>query len=166
LLKRFRQFLESRELKTLYVNRPLINGNQLREWALDNGFDTTLAPDDMHATLAFSKTPVDWRAVKRQKDQVTIDPQRNLHQFPARDANSAPATVLKFKHPIFQDRWQEFRDIGASWDFPEYNPHVTISYGKCDRDLDSIPSFDGELMFGPEIFKEVNLNWDKEIKEV
>jgi len=41
--------------KTLYVDRKLINGDEFIEWANSQGFTKTLEPNDLHATIAFSK---------------------------------------------------------------------------------------------------------------
>ena len=53
-------------------------------------------------------------------------------------------------------RWQEFRDAGASWDFPGYRPHISITYDGAALDLSKVAPFMGQLIFGPEVFAEVN----------
>jgi hypothetical protein len=42
---------------------------------------------------------------------------------------------------------------GASHDFDEYQPHVTITYEGSDLDLSKVEPYRGELVFGPEIFR-------------
>lgn len=51
---------------------------------------------------------------------------------------------------------------GASWDWPEYQPHISISYD-FEGDADKITPWLGEIKFGPEVFKPVNDNWKKEL---
>ena len=46
--------------RTLYANRPLKNAADLIAWARKAGFKKTMAADDMHVTIAFSKTPSKW----------------------------------------------------------------------------------------------------------
>jgi hypothetical protein len=48
---------------------------------------------------------------------------------------------------------------GASWDYEEYQPHVTITYNGGGIDLHAIEPYRGRLVFGPEIFEEINENW-------
>ena len=49
--------------RTLYVSRKLLNAKAVIAWAKSQGFETTLPAADMHVTIAFSQTPVDWMAV-------------------------------------------------------------------------------------------------------
>jgi hypothetical protein len=136
-------------MQTLYVSRPLLNGNEIREWAKKQGFESTLSEDDMHVTIAFSKSPVEWPSSKKT-DFVNDTKNRNIRKF-------GDAIVLTFPSKILEKRWQEFMDLGASWDFPSYKSHITISYN--DMDIDSIEPFFGELKFGPEEFKKIDDDW-------
>jgi hypothetical protein len=55
---------------------------------------------------------------------------------------------------------------GASWDHPEYQPHITIS---CDDDapeLATVEPYQGEILLGPEVFKEVIDDWLASVREV
>lgn len=141
--------------KTLYVNRPLLNGDELRAWAASQGFESALPAGEMHVTIAFSKEPVDWSAFEPGAEDLTVEGgEREVHQFPARlTANGA--TVLLFDAPALKGRWQEFQDGGATWDFPEYRSHITITYAAAPEDLDGIEPYDGPLVFGPEKFAEI-----------
>lgn len=65
------------------------------------------------------------------------------------------AVVLRLDSPELQRRWRELRDAGASWDYPDYRPHVTITYDGDGVDLDAVEPYAGPLIFGPEEFAEV-----------
>jgi hypothetical protein len=54
---------------------------------------------------------------------------------------------------------------GASFDFEEYQPHVTITYQGGDLDLSKVEPYRGKLVFGPEIFSEVVEDWEKTVTE-
>jgi hypothetical protein len=145
--------------KTLYVHRPLLNYAAVVAWAKANGFASTLN-DDMHVTVAFSRQPVDWSKVKPQQDTITItNGDRSLAKLGA----TGDATVLHFDPSKLVGRWNEFIDAGASWDWPDYKPHITISYQAGD--VDSIAPYDGTLVFGPEVFAELKEDWKNEIVE-
>lgn len=140
--------------KTLYVSRDLTNASKLVEWAKENGFDATLPKDDMHTTVAYSREPVDWDAMGDSFDTLqSKGGERSLDRF------DGGAVVLRFELQELGDRWQEFIDHGASWDHPEYKPHITISYAADDIDLTTITPFTGTLNFGPEKFDTVKEGW-------
>jgi hypothetical protein len=148
--------------KTLYVNRPLKNAGDLRAWAKAQGFTSTLDPEDMHVTVAFSRDPVDWNEIGDSFDEVRAGPNgRSVEQL-----GDKGAVALRFEAADLAKRWQQIRDAGASWDFPGYKPHLTISYSGAPDDLDSVEPYDGELVFGPERFAELDEDWNEKIVEV
>jgi len=148
--------------KTLYVSRPLLNAQDVIDWAASQGFPQTLAPEDMHVTVAFSKSPVDWdmQGAASGKVQVGQSPGRSVEQL-----GDKGAVVLRFTSLNLQNRWQQLCDGGCSWDYPGYKPHVTITYNGEGIDLDSIEPYDGKLLFGPEVWAEVVTDWEKNIAE-
>lgn len=150
--------------KTLYVKRRLTNAHAVRAWASTLGIPSTLPPSDMHVTLAYSKAPVDWFLLEPQADELVVaDGMRALHQFPPRTTPNG-ALVLKIESEALARRWQAIMDAGASWDFPEYQPHVTLTYSVPDAGKLGEP-YRGPLVFGPEEFSELNENWANEMRE-
>ena len=142
--------------KTLYVHRPLLNGDQVRAWAASQGIASTLPAGDMHVTIAFSREPVDWSSLTPDQGTLTaVGGTRFAHQF-APKAKDNGALVLRFESPALDARWKAFCDAGASWDFPEYSPHITLTYSVPEVDTASIQPYEGPLVFGPEEFGEVN----------
>ena len=146
-------------LQTLYVNRPLVNADELMAWAKSAGFATTV--QDMHVTVAFSKKPVDWSQTEPDRDPVAAaGDARSLERF------GDDAVVLRFDSPELQERWRQFKDIGASWDYASFQPHVTISYeGPDDSQLAGIEPYAGDLVFGPEEFAEIDPDWEDGVQE-
>ena len=69
------------------------------------------------------------------------------------------ALVLSFASGTLQYRHQEIGEAGASWDHPEYQPHVTLSWDAPEVDVDTLAAYSGPLVFGPEIFEPVNEDW-------
>ena len=133
--------------KTLYVHRRLKNADELRAWAKDAGFKSTLDPEDMHVTVAFSKDPLDWDAAGDHFDEIQCSSgQRALTKF-------GDAVVLTFESTELAQRWQQFRDAGASWDFEDYIPHVTLTYRARPTS-------------GPEIYSEIGEDWANDFDEV
>jgi hypothetical protein len=146
---------------TLYVSRPLLNADDLVKWAKEQGFGKTLTADDMHVTVAFSRATVDWEELAADPAPITV----NGGDRAVKWLGNKGAAVLRFDSQVLADRWQEFRDAGASWDWPGYQPHVTISYDGADVALEDVEPYDGCLVFGPERFAEIDENWTDKVTE-
>ena len=145
--------------RTLYVRRNVRNPQEILAWARKH-FDTTLRASDLHVTIAFSRTPVDWMAISESwqpRIVVAAGGPRVMEKF-------GDAVVLRFNSNDLRWRHEEIKGAGASWDHPEYAPHVTISY-KYEGNVDDIPPYTGRIVLGPEIFEEVKENWKEKVVE-
>jgi hypothetical protein len=56
-------------------------------------------------------------------------------------------------------RHEDIKRAGASWDHPQYQPHITISWKAADVDLEKVEPYRGKIVLGPEIFEPINENW-------
>ncbi|WP_066483620.1 MULTISPECIES: hypothetical protein [unclassified Sphingomonas] len=152
----------------LYVYRKLINATELLEWARSQGFATTLEPDDLHVTVAYSKRPVNWFAMTGWGGpaELIVEPggPRLVRRMGA-GGSEGEAIALLFQDASLQWRHQEMRDAGASWDHPSYLPHVTISYQGQAIDLDQVEPYRGRLVFGPEVFEAIDEGWQDRISQ-
>jgi phage gp29-like protein len=149
--------------RTLYVHRRLKNAKALRDWARRQGFRSALPAGEMHVTVAYSKRPVDWFAIGQSWQETLTVPAGGPRQV---ERLGERAIVLLFAASELTWRHQEMREAGASWDYPEYRPHVTITYDGEGIDLDAIEPYQGELVFGPEIFEQLDEGWADEVSEV
>jgi hypothetical protein len=154
------KMLAKGDKKTLFIKRAVVNGADIVDWAKSQGFATTLPSDDMHVTVAFSKNKVDWGHLGDSFDRLRLTGgERSLQRF------DGGATVLRFESGDLARRWEELCDKGASWDYDEYHPHVTISYKADDVDLSKVKPYDGPIMLGPEITQEVKSDWKNDVVE-
>lgn len=142
-------------MKPLYVSRRLKEPDDFIAWAKDQGFKEVVNADDIHVTIAYSREPVDTSKRKPDKNELiasggkrTVEPLGN-----------EGAVVLFFQSKQLEKSWDELIGIGASWDYEEYRPHITISYIAGKMDLDKITPFDGPLKFDKEVYEELNTNW-------
>ncbi|MGU3455549.1 anti-CBASS protein Acb1 family protein [Brevundimonas sp. M1A4_2e] len=152
--------------RTLYVRRDLLNAAEINAWAKAQGFTTTV--DDPHVTIAYSRRPVDWM---KAGEPWSNDKNGSL-TVPAGGARiietlgEKGAVVLLFNSSELSWRHEAIRrDAEASWDFPSYQPHVTITYAGGDIDLSKVEPFRGKLQFGPEIFEEITEGWAENLRE-
>jgi hypothetical protein len=140
--------------RTLYVSRKVVNASAIIAWAKSQGFETTLEASDLHVTIAFSRTPVDWFAVGESWSpelQISAGGPRQMEKF-------GDATVLLFTASELRWRHEAAKEAGASWDHDEYQPHITISYG-FNGDLSKVEPYQGPIVLGPELFAEVKEDW-------
>lgn len=145
--------------RTLYVHRKVLNAGEILDWAKEQGFETTLPADDLHVTIAFSRRPVDWMKIAESYEpevEVRAGGPRVMEEF-------GEAKVLLFRSGSLEWRHEEFKEAGASWDHPEYQPHITISYGKAPENVEP---YQGRIVLGPEVFAEVNEDWKAGVNEV
>lgn len=141
-------------LKTLYVRRPLKNRDSLAAWAKAQGLELQ---DGAHVTIAFSKNQVKW-----PKESVTPffipDAREQKDGTRSVDVLGEGAIVLRFESQLLQERFAQLRALGASWDFDEYQPHVTICYDPHGEiNVNDIQPYLGPIVFGPEVFEEIRL---------
>lgn len=137
--------------RTLYVRRDVVNKAEITKWARAQGF-TDIVPD-MHVTIAYSRTPVDWFKVGTswsEKIEIAKGGPRQLEKL----GKNGEYTVLLITASELVWRNEEITRKGASWDWPEYQPHISIQVGG-DVDISKMKPYTGRIVLGPEIFEEV-----------
>lgn len=138
--------------RTLYVHRKLINPESFISWFSNQGV-LAIDPAKLHATIAYSKEKVYWEDLFFNNKIVRIKHgKRSIKTF------DGGATVLTFESDLLSSRWSYFLENGCSWDYPEYNPHITIGYNLPINTKTLIP-YKGELVFGPEIYEDIDEDW-------
>lgn len=148
--------------RSLYVSRKLLNGAEFLKWAKAQGFGDTLTADELHCTVLYSKQPVDWLKMGEAWDnnsdgKLTVPAGGARIVEPLGDKG---AVVLLFNSSNISYRHEQMVREGASHDFDEYQPHVTITWKAPDGlDLDDVEPYRGKLVFGPEIFAEIDEDW-------
>jgi hypothetical protein len=142
----------------LYVSRKLLpeSGRKLLSWARSQGIPNLEPVDELHVTILYSRQPVDWFAMG---SDWTSDPEGRLRVPPggprAVERFGDDALVLRFVSNDLKWRHDAMVAAGASHDFDNYAPHITFAKS-MDFDVEQIAeAFQGELLFGPEIFEPI-----------
>lgn len=158
-------FVRDAAPRTLYVSRAVLNAREILAWAKGQGFARTLQASDLHVTVCYSRTPIDWMKVEAdwsaEKDgtyTVVAGGPRLMERF-------GDAVVLLFSDWRVMSRHGAFIHAGASHDFDDYQPHITITYDGGDVDLSKVDPYKGPVELGPEIFAEVKDDWSASIEE-
>lgn len=151
--------------RTLYVSRSVVNAADIIAHYKAQGIETTLPAADLHVTVAFSRTPLDWMTISADwsgdKDGRYTVPAGGPRQMDML-GDMKDVLVLLFNDDHLRWRHEHMIDCGASWDWPEYQPHITISYS---GNAEGIEPWDGPIVLGPERFAEVDENWKSKIEE-
>lgn len=149
--------------RTLYVSRDVLNGAEIIAWAKGQGFETV--QEGLHVTIIHTRTPMDWIKVGQDwsiedDGKLTIAPggPRLMERF-------GEAVVLQFASSRLTWRHEDIKRMGADTDYPEYQPHVTLTWSAPDIDLAKVEPYKGRIELGPEIFEEVKDDWEAAIKE-
>lgn len=153
--------------RSLYVRRDLLNGGAVLAWAREAGFTDLVDPAKMHVTLAYSKMPLDWMKAgedwnANEDGSLRVGPGgvRLLEAF-GTEEDEGKAVVLLFTSSALAWRHEQIKRAGAKWKHDDYQPHITISWAGVPEgiDLSAVKAYQGELLFGPEVFEEVNPDW-------
>lgn len=138
--------------RTLYVMRPVLNRAELQRWATAQGLGE-LQPD-LHVTIAASRQPVDWMEI--QSDTWAQDKNGNVTIPPGGvrivEPLGSQTAVLLFTSSCLTWRHEEIKRAGASWDFDQYQPHVSLTADPVD--LSAVEPYRGAIELGPEVFEE------------
>ena len=103
--------------------------------------------DPFHITQIYSRAAVDW-----SKPVFAPSPEQMLIQ--ARDLEIhrfGDIIVAKVVSPGLMSRFDALIQAGATWDFPEYQPHISL--GRVNWSMKAIPTTitpDTALILGPE----------------
>jgi phage-related protein (TIGR01555 family) len=137
--------------RTLYVRRDVVNVADIVRWAKEQGF-TDIVPD-LHVTIAYSETPVDWFKVGTSwsdKIEIAAGGPRQMEALGPKGEYAAlliTASELVWRH-------REIIEAGASWSWPDYQPHISIQIGG-EIDLSKVKAYQGRIVLGPEVFEEL-----------
>ena len=149
--------------KSLYVARNL-EGSAVRylETLADRlGLET---PDDpLHGSLIYSKGAVDWDAAPFQMSKAPLA----LTLENAKFERFGPCIVLTFDNIEFVERNKALQNAGATTDFTDLQPHVTIGYDP-EGHLKELPApglAPDTLSFGPEFREEITWEPEPEVEE-
>ena len=138
----------------LYVSRQLLpeSARALLKWAKDAGFSDLEPASELHCTVLYSRTPVDWFDMGEswQTEVAVVEGgPRRVEKF------DDEAIVLRFVSSDMRWRHDSMIERGASHDHDDYRPHVTFAHSAEGVDLATLEPFTGELKFGPEIFEPI-----------
>ncbi|MNL13218.1 hypothetical protein D3C87_1341210 [compost metagenome] len=144
------------EKRAVYAHMPLgpVSAEAVRLWARSIG--VIYDERSPHVTTAYSLKPVAVAPTYRTRDGATRDNAYGLVVPPGgrRIDRFGNQLVLCLDSPALRERWQAWRKAGATWDYPDYQPHITFAdlkhQGGATIDISGAP-FDEPITLLPEI---------------
>ncbi len=147
--------------RTLFMRRQVTNASAVLAWAKAQGIPNLMRAEDLHVTIVFSHTAFDWM----QAGEFLFGPENgNLAVAPGGPRVVEPigdqgAVALLFTSSRLAYRHHEIIEAGASSDYADFQPHITLSWDVAGMDVSKIEPYRGEIVLGPEIFSEIDPNW-------
>lgn len=150
---KFTKFLaENNHDSGTYVNvKPTEDDkNKLYDWVISNGIKPPMDKDDYHTTIIYSKTPCP--DVKGYDFNLPVTGTICGWKIFGSDLGKCLVAVIQ-SSDLQKINADLKRDYGATSDFPEYIPHITVSW-----------KFEGSL---PDDYPAMNVTFDKvEVKGI
>lgn len=117
---------------------------RLAEYLRVNNVPNPTALPSFHVTIVNSIDPVDFE----ENHTVDILIPKDLNFIDCWDTPMGKTLVLRLFSPYLHFRFSEAIAAGAAYDYPVYNPHITLSSDIGDWDYHSLvkPDFDIHLI--------------------
>ena len=132
----------------------------LLEFIYDYKIPEPIHPDRIHATVIYSRNFCGAAPLGRIEPpwqgkfvQYNLFP-RNVDEEP-----TPMCLVMEFECPELVQRHYDLRKRGASHDFPEFKPHMTLTYNVGDFDHNQLPEYDGPHEFDYEYSEPLDTKW-------
>ena len=116
--------------------------DRIMKFGFENEIPNLLKVEDFHSTMAYSRVPVPKFTPISNIDEIGIPTSFEIWASPpnAFKEEETHCLVLKYDCDYMHKRFDEIMSMGATYDYDEYKPHMTISYdvGK-DFDIKKLP---------------------------
>lgn len=153
--------------RTLYMRRDVLNAAEIVKHYVDQGVEGVYSAESMHTTIVYSKTPVDWMKIGQawQAELKIAAGGPRLHEL---FGDKGDILVLAYASDELKWRNRSALESGATSDFDEYQPHISITLRGDAVDLETLNPWTGEIILGPEVFEEIDtdVEWRSKVVTV
>lgn len=125
----------------------LETANNIVNWARAQGLSHIMRPSKMHVTTIYSRKFLPAYVPSNKMVGGTFD---HFKMFPEKDATGFSTLVAVVHSPAIVDRWSEAQRQGATYDFPDYIPHISLGRVPSTFKLKDLAPFDFPLVFSHE----------------
>lgn len=132
----------------VYASYPVLNARSITDWAKSSlPGDVKVNGHDLHTTVCYSRVAIDIKKIGRGAPFIL--PGNNKRKLKL--LGSALVIALDDGEAReLESKWDEFRRAGATWDFPTFNPHVTIDPDSSLTlaQIKTLPVYNGPIVYG------------------
>ena len=133
-------------VKNGYISLQVLNPEDLNKWVssvfgkYNMDKSQLVDPKDYHLTLQYSQTPIEGYVVSNYVYEIDsrdmlVNNQIKLELFDSKvDPEFKHALVLKVDDWRLKARNSYGKHVGATSNYPEYKPHITLAYLRQDVD--------------------------------
>lgn len=144
---KLRDFLIERKTNGLYAAVYFSDDtiNRISKYCKKAKIPNTLDTNDFHSTLAYSRKPLNnfVPIEKLNETGIPIGFEVWASEPNAFKDDKTHCLVLHYESDYMRKRFDEILDLGATYDFDEYNPHISFSYDVgASFDIESLPPVD------------------------
>ena len=139
---------------------------KINHWMSENSIPNPIDVEKLHTTVIYSRAEI---SIVRIFDVLTNNFKeielgiKGFDKFETSSGSDKYALVALLDAEILERLHLTLRTYGATHDFPEYHPHVTLSYNIPDEfDISSISIPNFKLQIDEIYFEPLNLNWELE----
>ncbi len=145
----------------LYICRKVQNAEQIHMWYKTQGLSDVIVPEELHTTVVYSTTPVEWHKTWIAPEGHTIMGGNREHAIFGEPGDET--FVLKMEDKYLADRHHELKERGCTSKWPNYHPHISLSKGMAVP-VDSVDPYPGPIYLGPEHYEDIWENYEPEMK--
>lgn len=126
----------------------------------ENRIPEPLPIDDFHTTVIYSKQPIpEFRALGDLSEPVKVPKAGRGFDLFGKEKNTL---VITFSSSFLLRRFKAARAFGGTTDYPQYRPHITLSYSvPNDYDVNLLPIYDGPIEIISEYSDPLDPDWAK-----
>lgn len=137
----------------------------LHDYVRDNKIPTAVRPDRFHTTLLYSRKYLpNYKAAGKISPPWFGAPQKDFVVWETQD-KASKCLILKFDCPQLEKRHKELmKEHEATYDYPKYETHITLSYDIGDLDVKSLPPITDwikKIAIVEEYQEDLDIDWAK-----
>lgn len=129
----------------------------LTEFQKANDIPNPLSAENFHTTVIYSREPIAWEARDDLGDEDCAT--KGWEVFVTKDKSRC--LVLLLDSLYLQSRFDVGIERGATHDFPDYKPHITLSYDIGTFDIKKLPEADFDIELSHEYVEDLDTDWAK-----
>ena len=122
-----------------------------------NNIPNPVPAEDLHSTVVYSRVKIDWTPEDNINLRVNTDASV-LETWETRSGKNC--LVWHYYSPYQHKRFKEAMEEGATYDFPEYKCHITLSYDCGDVTAEAINKPDFPILLDHEYMEELETDDD------